>query len=158
MKKSPVSLMKEQFQSKEKLVEAVQQLATADLWIDRVSSAKGLSHVSNQKLLRLHGVLTDAGSRFGSRGKLVDAILGLEKRSKDAGYKLRLESYPLPRLIQRHDVLARKAKRVDSAGKAIVKKKAPVKVAAAPKAAIKTISPAAKKSAAKKAAANKKKK
>jgi hypothetical protein len=33
MKKTPVSLVKERFESKEKLVAAVQKLATQDLWI-----------------------------------------------------------------------------------------------------------------------------
>ena len=53
MKKPPLRLVKDSFQSKDKLVEAVQKLATQDLWIDRVSSAKGLGRVANGKLIRL---------------------------------------------------------------------------------------------------------
>ena len=53
MKKSPVTVVKERFQSKEKLVEAVQKLATADLWIERLNADKGLAKVSNQKLIKL---------------------------------------------------------------------------------------------------------
>ena len=71
MKKTPVSQVKERFESKEKLVAAVQKLATADLWLDKVSPAKGLARVSNAKLVRLHDSLTDAKKRFGSRDKLV---------------------------------------------------------------------------------------
>ena len=56
MKKSPVTVVRERFQSKEKLVEAVQKLASADLWVDRVSGGKGLAMVSNQQLLKLHDV------------------------------------------------------------------------------------------------------
>ena len=87
MKKSPVAVVKERFQSKDKLVEAVQKLATGDLWLDRVNEAKGLAKVSNDKLIKLHDVLADAQKRFGSRDKLISAILELKKRTKDAGYQ-----------------------------------------------------------------------
>lgn len=152
MKNSPVSAVKEQFQSKEKLVEAVQKLATPELWLDRVNSTKGLARVSNQKLLRLHAVLTDVKSRFGNRTKLISAILELEKRAKDAGYQQRLEGYALPRLADLHSVLDRKRTRGETKAKAKAKpaaKKAPVKEAPAKKAV-------AKKAPAKKAAAKKK--
>src|SRR5688572_27871590 len=99
MKKSPLASTKERFESKEKLVQAVEKLATEDLWLDRVSEAKGLAKVSNQKLLRLHDLLSDVKKRFGSRQKLVDAILELAKRAKDKGYASRLGGFPLPRLL-----------------------------------------------------------
>jgi hypothetical protein len=150
MKNSPVSVMKEQFQSKEKLVEAVQQLAGSDLWLDRVNSVKGLARVSNTKLLRLHRILTDAKGRFGSRAKLIDAILELAKRSKDSGYKQRLEAFPLPRLIDLHGSLSRGKSRAEAKAKPAARKKAePKKAAAAEKA------PASKKAPAKKAGASK---
>ncbi|HWA76920.1 MAG TPA: hypothetical protein VG937_31515 [Polyangiaceae bacterium] len=150
MKNSPVSVVKEQFQSKEKLVEAVQKLATSDLWLDRVSSSKGLGRVSNQKLLRLHALLSDIKSRFGNRGKLIGSILELEKRAKDAGYQKRLEGYSLPRLADLHGVLDRKRVRAEAKAKA-APKKAPAK-AAAKKAPAKA---AVKKAPAKKAPAKK---
>ena len=141
MKKSPVAVVKERFQSKEKLVEAVQKLATDDLWLDRVSAEKGLTKVSNQKLLKLHDVLTDASKRFGSRDKLVSAILELKKRSKDAGYGASLKKAPLPQLLDLHQSAERaskkatakaapakpKAKKAPVAKKAVVAKKAPAK-------------------------------
>jgi hypothetical protein len=139
MKNSPVSAVKEQFQTKEKLVEAVQKLATPELWLDRVNSVKGLGRVSNQKLLRLHALLSDVKSRFGNRTKLVSAILDLEKRAKDAGYQQRLEGYALPRLVDLHQALDRKRARSEAKAKPAVKKapvakKAPVKKAPAKKA------------------------
>src|SRR5450755_2292639 len=100
MKKTPVSLVKERFESKEKLVAAVQKLATADLWLDRVSSAKGLGRVSNAKLVRLHDNLTDAKKRFGSRDKLVSSIVELKKRNKDKGFASKLAAFPLPQLAR----------------------------------------------------------
>jgi len=88
MNKTPIAARKEQFDSKEKLVEAVQKLATKDLWLDRTNESKGgLARVSNAKLLRLHAVLTTVKKDFGSRAKLIDAILTLEKRTKGAEAK-----------------------------------------------------------------------
>ena len=118
MKKTPIQLVKEQFGDKQKLVEAVQQLATEDLWIDRVNGDKGLARVSNAKLLRLHAALSRLKSEFGSRDKLVSAILELQKRGKDEGLKSRLQSYPVPRLLDLHRAATRR-------GKAAAKKAAP---------------------------------
>lgn len=151
MKKSPVAVVKERFQSKEKLVEAVQKLATAELWLDRVSAAKGLGKVSNQKLLKLHDALSDAKQRFGSRDKLISAILELKKRTKDAGYTASLKKYALPQLLDLHQSAARADKRAAAkkAGTAKVKK-APAKPAPAAKKAPAKKAPAAKKTAKKK--------
>ncbi len=135
MKKSPLSQVNQRFESKEKLVQALEKLATADLWLDRVSEVKGLAKVSNAKLLRLHQVLTTVKERFGSRAKLIDAILTLEKRSKDAGYKTRLERYAVPRLLDLHESAARRARRAEArAKKAPAKPKTKKKVARSKKA------------------------
>ena len=109
------------------------KLASADLWLDRVNEAKGLARVSNAKLLRLHAILSAVKKDFGSRAKLIDAILGLEKRAKDAGYKTRLEGYPLPRLVDIHHAAGRRAKRADARAKSATAKKAPAKKAPAKK-------------------------
>jgi hypothetical protein len=132
MKKPPVAQVKAQFESKEKLVAAVKKLATDDLWLDRVSEVKGLEKVSNAKLLRLHAILTAVKADFGSRAKLIDAILALEKRTKDSGYRTRLEGYPAPRLLDLHRAASRRAKRAASAKPA--PKKAKKKVARSKKA------------------------
>lgn len=99
MAKTPLALVKELFGDKEKLVAAVEKLATKDLWLDRVNADRGLKMISNQKLLRLHAALEDAKKRFGTRAKLIEAILVLENRPKDQGFQARLEKYPLPRLL-----------------------------------------------------------
>lgn len=138
MSKSPLASMKERFESKEKLVAAVQKLVTKDLWLDRVNATKGLEKVSNAKLLRLHDVLTRAKEGFGTREKLITTIAELAKRSKDKGYSTRLETYPLPRLLDLHGSLARADKRA---------KKAPAKPAPKAKAAAKAEKPAAAKPA-----------
>ena len=143
MKKTPVSQVKERFESKEKLVAAVQKLATADLWSDRVNSVKGLGRVSNAKLVRLHDTLTDAKKRFGSRDKLISSIVELNKRVKDKGFASKLEAYPLPQLLDLHAAATRASKRAEVAAKA-----KPAKVEKA-KAAPKTAKPKAAAKAAK---------
>ncbi len=108
---TPLAIVKDRFGSKEKLIKAVEGLATKDLWLDRVNENKGLGSVSNAKLLRIHDTLEDAKKRFGSRDKLVAAICKIEKREKDDGYKARLGSYPLPRLIDLHDAADKRSKK-----------------------------------------------
>lgn len=137
MKKSPVAVVKERFASKDKLVEAVQKLATADLWLDRVNAGKGLGKVSNQKLVKLHDALSDAKQRFGSRDKLISSILELKKRSKDAAYTASLKKFPLPQLLDLHASVERAGKRAAKAAAPKAAKKAPVakKAPAAKKAA-----------------------
>lgn len=148
MKKSPVVVVKERFASKDKLVEAVQKLATADLWVDRLNGTKGFAKVSNQKLLKLHDVLSDAQKRFGSRDKLISSILELKRRTKDAGYTESLKKAPLPQLLDLHAS-------VERAGKRAAAKAAPK---AEKKVAKKAPAPVAKKAVAKKAPVTKKKK
>ena len=108
--KSPLSIVKERFQDKDGLLKALRELATEELWIDRVGQDKGLDAVSNKKLLRLHTVLSDVKSQFGSRNKLVDAILSQEKRDKDEGYRTRLSRFSTPRLFDHYKAGARRAK------------------------------------------------
>ncbi|MCX7808547.1 MAG: hypothetical protein N2515_08055 [Deltaproteobacteria bacterium] len=110
--KSPLAIVKERFQSKENLVNAIRELATPELWIDRLNPQKGLARVSNRKLLRLHAILSEVKNRFGSRAKLIEAILEAEGRTKDAGRKAKLEKWPTPRLL---DALKAAQKRIRNA-------------------------------------------
>ena len=110
MKPSPLTRAKQLFdidekdpskarkQAKDKLVAAVQKLADGGLWLDRTNEDKGLEHVSNAKLLRLHETLTAVKEKFGDRDALIEGILEAEGRKKDAPYKNRFASWPTPRL------------------------------------------------------------
>ena len=109
MNKSPSATMKEQFGDKAKLVAALGPLTNDDLWVKRVNETKGLSRVSNAKLLKLFNVLTAVKDKFGNRFKLVDAICEIEKRAKDEGFKKRLLEYPVPRLYDLYRSAARRA-------------------------------------------------
>src|SRR5580658_3118251 len=96
--KSPLAQVKEAFGDKKKLVEAVEKFTGEDLWLGRTNEKKGLAHVSNAKLLKLHATFSQVKERFGTRFKLIDAILALENRAKDEGFRTRLLAYPVPRL------------------------------------------------------------
>jgi hypothetical protein len=112
--KSPLAITKERFGDKSKLVEAVKAFATEDLWLARTASDrgkdKGLEHVSNAKLLRLHETFTAVKEKFGTRAKLIEAILEAQNRAKDTGLKKRLEAYPVPRLYDLYKSTAKRAK------------------------------------------------
>jgi hypothetical protein len=120
----PTGRVKGQFEDKAKLVSAVQALATSALWLDRVNADKGLAKVSNAKLLKLHSALSRAKKEFGTRDKLIGAVLDLDKRAKDEGYKTRLAAYPLPRLLDLHDSLSKASAAKTSAAKTAAAKPA----------------------------------
>jgi hypothetical protein len=144
--KSPLALMKETFGDKAKLVEAVEKLTGEDLWVARTNASKGLAHVSNAKLLRLHATFTAVKEKFGTREKLIEAILDLQGRSKDTGLRATLGTWPVPRL---YDTYKSTAKRVAGDKPSPAASKPPAEKAAV--AAAPTPKKAAKKSATKKA-------
>ena len=150
MSKSPLADVKAKFGEKSKLVEAVEKFTNEDLWVARTNKSKGLAHVSNAKLLRLHAIFAEVKEKFGTREKLIAAILELTKRQGDDGYKAGLGKFPVPRL---YDLYKSTNKRVNPAPAKPAVKKAPVDKAAkqpAKTAAAKKKSAAApKKSAAK---------
>lgn len=136
--KSPLATVKDKFGDKAKLVAAVEKFTGEDLWIGRTNEDKGLAHVSNAKLLRLHATFTEVKEKFGTREKLVTAVLDVEKRTKDEGYKARISAWPVPRLYDFYKAAAKRAKAAAPKTKAAPKAKA----AAAPKAAAPKAAPA----------------
>ena len=72
MKKTPAQTVKEQFGDKKKLTEALGAFMSEELWVSRLNDDKGLEHVSNAKLLRLHRIFTSVKAEFGSRAGLID--------------------------------------------------------------------------------------
>ncbi|HVR21376.1 MAG TPA: hypothetical protein VMS65_16800 [Polyangiaceae bacterium] len=113
---TPLSLVKERFESKEKLVAAVEKLATKELWVGRVNDVKGLKRASNKKLIRLHDLLEDAKKRFGNRDKLIQSIAELAQRPKDKDWVASLASRPLAQLLDMHRSFDRAAKARAKAG------------------------------------------
>jgi hypothetical protein len=143
--KTPLLVVKEKFGDKAKLVEALEKLTGEALWVSRTNKDKGLAHVSNAKLLRLHAIFTEVKEKFGTRDKLIDAILELEKRSKDAGLRQKISAWPVPRLFDAYKsaakrnkpAAARPAEKPAKAAKAAKAEKKPAPAAAKPKAAAK---------------------
>jgi hypothetical protein len=161
MSATPLSIVKDRFESKEKLVAAVEKLASKELWLGRVNDVKGFARVSNRKLVRLHDLIEDAKKRFGSRDKLIQSIADLARRPKDKDWATSLGSYPLPQLLDMHRSLDRAAKRRAAAGEPEAKpkkekkpmvKKPSLKAAAAP---AKAVAPKSEPKAAPKAEAKK---
>ncbi len=109
MKSSPLAQVKDRFKDKSGLIAAVRDLCTDDLWVGRLEEHKGLDCVSNRKLLRLHGVLSEVKSKYQTRSGVIDAILKAEKRDKDAGYRSRLEGQPTPRLLDHARACAKRS-------------------------------------------------
>ena len=148
MSKSPLANLKDKFGDKAKLVAELETFTKSDdLWVGRLNENKGLAHVSNAKLLRLHATFTAVKEKFGTRAKLIDAIAEIEKRTKDEGYKTRLGNYPVPRLW---DMYQSATKRQAAAKKAAEPKKKRAAAPAPKKAAPKKAAATPKKAAAKK--------
>jgi hypothetical protein len=147
--KTPLALVKEKFGDKAKLVDALEKLTGEALWVSRTNKDKGLAHVSNAKLLRLHATFTVVKDKFGTREKLIDAILDLEKRSKDTGLRQKLSAWPVPRLF---DTYKAATKRHAASGARAAREK-PAEQATAKTAATKTAKTAGPKKAAKSAKA-----
>ena len=114
--KSPLALVKDGFGDKAKLVEAIEKLASADLWVARTNENKGLAHVSNAKLLRLHATFSEVQEKFGTREKLIDAVLELERRTQDTGWRRRLSAWPVPRLYDAYRSARKRSRGRDQAG------------------------------------------
>ena len=149
--KTPLAHVKESHDDKAKLVAAIEKLAGDDLWIDRTNKKKGLARVANSKLLRLHATFSAVKEKFGTRDKLIDAILEMEKRTKDEGEKTRLAKVPVPRLWDMYRSLAAPRRGAPGQAKSGVKTATPKAAKPAAKAAPKKAAakPAAKKAAAK---------
>ena len=98
MQKSPLTLVKERFKTKQGLLDAVKALSGDDLFVNRLNEDKGLARVSNSKLLHLHDVLAQVKKDHGSRAKLIEAVLASVKRTGDKEYRTGLEKKSTPEL------------------------------------------------------------
>jgi hypothetical protein len=91
--------MRAGFSSKQDLIDKLKGLATGDLWTDRLNSARSWTGLSNQKLLRLHAILSEVKEKYGSREKLIDALVAAMGRATDKDFRTHFALWPLPRLL-----------------------------------------------------------
>jgi hypothetical protein len=109
MKKTPLQEVKERFGSKENLVKELKKIFdTGDLFENRLNLDKGISTISNTKLLKLHKVAEEVKERFTSRANLVEDLLKILGRVKDEGLKSKFEKWSLPRLWDHYQSVAKK--------------------------------------------------
>jgi len=105
-KLSPLQTIKRDFNSKkdlvDKLVGAVERFEDED---DAAFRSRLMS-VSNKKLLRLHATSQRVASEFGTKEKLVDAIVTLKFSKSNDDFKTKLMGYRIGRLLDLHSSLA----------------------------------------------------
>ncbi len=113
---TPLATVKERFGSKSDLVAAVEKFTKDDLWVSRLSSDRngrgGIKNISNAKLLRLHEAFTKAKEEFGSRAKLIDAILELDPKGRSPEYRRAFEDKSVLVLLGIQRELAKARKKV----------------------------------------------
>jgi hypothetical protein len=132
---SPLARVKEEFGTKDKLVDKLLGLVDAgDESKDDLR--RRLLGAANSKLLRLHVVAAKVKEQ-GGHDKLAAAAAAGVGHGKDKDYVTKLESFSNGRLVDILDAADRRAKRKSAAP-------APAKEAKAPKAAAKKKAPAAK--------------
>ncbi len=103
----PMQIVKEQFGSKDKLIETVAELVGKDK--DEISDLKeSLRGSANAKLLRLHERMTEIQQRWGGVDELVEEILSRLKRTRDEEYRESLLRKSPGRLL---DLMGRLEKR-----------------------------------------------
>lgn len=121
-RKSPLMRVKEQFGSKEKLVDALVAMPAKVLprrdGEDKDAFRTRLLTAANSKLLRLHERAKVIQSCWGSKEQLVEAVLSLQNRSKDQGYRTKISAWPLGRLHDRVTALER-AQRREQRGRSV---------------------------------------
>ncbi len=109
MKKTPLQEVKERFGSKENLVKEIKKIFDKEnLFENRLNLDKGISTISNAKLLKLHKVAEEVKDRFSSRDKLIEDLMKVLGRVKDEAQKAKFEKWSLPRLWDHYQSIVKK--------------------------------------------------
>ncbi len=117
VKKSPLMRVKDQFGTKEKLVDALVALPAQVIERgeeDKEAYHKRMMAAANSKLLRLYQTGKAVAERWGSKEALVDALLQLQSRGKDQDYKTKLSTQTVGKLYDRFQSMERAHKRAQA--------------------------------------------
>ena len=108
-------MIKEQFGSKEKMVETLtkfsQKIFDHVEGEDKESLQKRLSKASNRTLLKLHKLGKNVEAKWGSKEKLVDDLLVKLGRAKDKDYRSKLLTRTIAWLYDRVTAFERQEKK-----------------------------------------------
>jgi hypothetical protein len=112
MKKSPLAMVKEKYQGKQKLVDLVAAQLVPMEGESKDDLRTRISGVANRKLLKLLDAQERVREIFGSREKLVDEILKHTRsgwKKTDSDFRAALLNKSNAALLAMHSVCARKA-------------------------------------------------
>ncbi len=109
-KPSPLQIVKDKFGSKKDLVAKLAEVLEPGAGESKEELAARLGHVSNAKLLHLHG-LAERVEAAGGRQGLVEKIAAVSGKAKDKDFIAQLEGRNLGELVDRLASAERQAKR-----------------------------------------------
>lgn len=107
MKKSPLQKVRDEFGSKEELAKRLLPLLERPEGESQEAFARRLGAASNLKLLRLWRAEHAVKERFGSKEKLVDALVTAKFGKDNADYRASLNGLTKTRLLDLHRQIAR---------------------------------------------------
>lgn len=110
-KQGPLARVVALYGSKDKLIDKLAPGLAGD-GEDEGALKDRLRKASNQQLLRLQRVVDDVTKTYGSRDKLVAALVKALGKAKDQAYVAKLGSFSLPKLYDLARASARRAKAV----------------------------------------------
>ncbi|MBA2662105.1 MAG: hypothetical protein H0U74_07390 [Bradymonadaceae bacterium] len=107
-KQSPLQRVKAEFGSKAELAKKVAALLDRPEGEEAAAFEKRVSNLSNTKLLRLLEANKLVQSKFGSKDKLVDAIVRARFSGGNVDYGKKISGFTLPKLLdlaRQHDLV-----------------------------------------------------
>lgn len=117
-KNTPLQNVKKLFGSKDQLVARVAELLPSSFAGESADDfKKRLKYVANSKLLRLVEI-GEKAKKLGGVQAIVDSIAELKGQAKDKDFKAALAKLSVPRLVDLHQSLSRRAKKAAAPAKA----------------------------------------
>ncbi|MFT6397428.1 MAG: hypothetical protein ACJAYU_002181 [Bradymonadia bacterium] len=106
MKKTPLQLIKDEFGSKEALANKLLPLLDRPADEDQGEFERRIRTASNKKLLRLWAAETAVKDQFGTKEKLIEAIVKAKFNGTNPDYAARIVKYTKTRLLDMHRQVA----------------------------------------------------